>query len=181
MGGAPGMMGAPPPNPYGGPPPQAGYGAPPPGAVADYGNPGAMQPYGGGGGMMMQGAPPGGGAMVGGHGPKGMVRNGTMVLVYSLVSCGIYQMIWFFSIAGEMKAYLQRDEPDAIKIFGLSIVTCGLYSLYWMLTRCGALIQEMQQRAGVPNPQNPGIMLLIPYYNVILLQDELNKVWQSPG
>jgi len=23
-------------------------------------------------------------------------------------------------------------------------------------------------------------MYLIPYYNVILLQDELNKVWQSP-
>jgi hypothetical protein len=147
----------------------------------DYGNPGAMQGYGQPGAMVPMQQPMGGGAMVGAHGPKGMVRNGTMVLVYGLVSCGIYQMIWFFSIANEMKAYLQRDEPDALKIFGLSFVTCGIYSLYWMLTRCGALVQEMQQRAGVPNPQNPGVMLLIPYYNVILLQDELNKVWQAPG
>jgi hypothetical protein len=50
-----------------------------------------------------------------------------------------------------------------------------------MVTTCGALIQEMQQRAGLPQPNNPGILLLIPYYNVILLQEELNKVWQAPG
>ena len=143
-----------------------------------------MQPYGGamggmGGGMVAGGG--GGGAMVGAHGPKGQVRNGVNVLLIGIVTCGIYQMIWFFSIAEEMKQYLQRDEPNALKIFGLSIVTCGVYALYWMLTQCGAHIEEMQRKAGLPNPTNPGWMLIIPYYNVILLQDELNKVWQSPG
>ena len=122
----------------------------------------------------------GGMAIAGQHGPKGVVRNGLMVLLYGLASCGIYQMIWFLAVANEMKAYLQRDEPNGMKILGLSIVTCGVYALYWQLTTCGQLIQEMQQRAGLPNPTNPGIMLLIPYYNVILMQEELNKVWQAP-
>ena len=85
-----------------------------------------------------------------------------------------------FSVANEMRAYLQRDEPNWLKIMGLSLVTCGLYALYWQVARAGALIQEMQQRAGLPNPQNLGIILLVPYYNVIVMQEELNKVWQSP-
>jgi amino acid transporter len=141
-----------------------------------------MQQYGmGGGAGEMMGGGGGGGAMVGQHGPKGAVRNGVMVLVYGLLSCGIYQMIWFMAVAKEMKEYLQRDEPDGMKILGLSIITCGVYYFYWALTRCGALIQEMQQRAGIANPTNPGIMLLIPYYNVIVMQEELNKVWQAPG
>lgn len=45
----------------------------------------------------------------------------------------------------------------------------------------GILVQEVQQRAGVPNPQNHGIMFLIPVYNTFLLQEELNKAWSTPG
>ena len=66
-------------------------------------------------------------------------------------------------------------------INGSNNVACGIYALYWQFTRAGALIQEMQQRAGVPNPTNPGILLLVPYYNVIVMQEELNKVWTAPG
>jgi len=117
----------------------------------------------------------------GAHGPKGIVRNGMMVLVWSFVSCGAYQMWWFWQVCNEMRAYLGRDEPSFWKIFLLTNVTCGLYSFYWMITRCGALVQEIQARAGLPNPQNHGFMYLLPYYNVILLQEELNKAWQAPG
>jgi hypothetical protein len=158
-----------PPNQYGGPP----MGGP-------------MQPYGQGPGGPpgMGGYPggPGGGPMAapGQHGAKGQVRNPVTVLLIGLVTCGIYQMIWFISTAGEMSTYLQRDEPNWLKIMGLSIVTCGLYSLYWQIVVLGPLLQEMQQRAGLANPQNHGWMYIIPYYNVILMQQELNKVWQSP-
>ena len=130
-----------------------------------------------GGPMMHQGAPP----MPGHHGPKGTVKQGIMVLVYGILSCGIYQMIWFVQTCNEMSAFLQRDEPSWAKIIGLSVVTCGIYGLYWQIVACGPLIQEIQQRAGVQNPQNHGFMYLIPYYNVILMQEELNKAWQAPG
>lgn len=152
-GGQPGMGG--PMQPYGAPPGGGGYGGP------------------GGGGPMMPATP-------GQHGAKGQVRNPVTVLLIGLVTCGIYQMIWFISVAGEMSNYLQRPEPSWLKIMGLSMVTCGLYGLYWQIVVCGPLIQEMQQRAGIANPQNLGWMYIIPYYNVILMQQELNKVWQSP-
>jgi hypothetical protein len=146
-------------------------------------NPGAMQPMGAypqGGPMMQQGggAPAG---VPGQHGPKGEVKNGMTILLISIATCGLYQMIWFIQVSGEMSRFLQRDEPNWLKIIGLSMVTCGMYGLYWQLVALGPLVQEIQQRAGVHNPQNHGFMYLIPYYNVFLLQQELNKAWQAPG
>jgi len=123
-------------------------------------------------------------AQPGQHGAKGQVLDPTKELVKTLligmVTCGIYNMIWFIKKCSEMSGFLQRDEPSWPKLFLLSFVTCGLYGIYWELVRLGPLIQEMQYRAGVPNPQNLGWMYLIPYYNVILLQQELNRAWMGP-
>jgi hypothetical protein len=126
-------------------------------------------------------APMGGAAMVGGNGPKGQVRKGTQVLLYTLLSCGLYQVYWLIITSNEMAAFLKRNEPSWIKVLGLSVITFGFYALYWQAVRLGALIAECQQRAGVQNPQNLGWMYIIPYYNLILATDELNKAWQTPG
>jgi hypothetical protein len=141
------------------------------------------------GGMMPYGAPQPGPMMVaqqgapmqpGAHGAKGVVRGPGMVLLWSFLTCGFYQLWWFIVSCNEMSTYLQREEPSWWKVLLLSSVTCGIYGLYWQFARCGAIVQEMQQRAGLPNPENKGILYLVPYYNVMLLQGELNKVWQSP-
>jgi hypothetical protein len=193
---------------FGQPPAPQGYGAPPPaqdafgqfgGAVnqgaqaagAAFGQAGAalgsafdqMGGGGGGGGMQpYQGGPPqqwGGGG--GGGGPKGQVGNGLTVLLISMVTCGIYQFIWFMKIAGEINGFLGRDAVPVGKIFGLGILTCGAYAFYWQFAELGKIVQEVQAKAGVPNAQDQGFMYLVPYYNVILLQNELNKAWQMPG
>jgi hypothetical protein len=115
------------------------------------------------------------------HGPKGKIRSGVTSLLLAIVTCGIYQLIWFISTCNEMATFLQRDEPSWIKVMALSIVTCGVYGLYWQIAKCGALVQECQLRAGVANPQNHGWLYLVPYYNVILMTEELNKAWQGPA
>lgn len=115
------------------------------------------------------------------HGPKGTVRSGITSLVLGVVTCGVYQLIWYIQTMNEMAAFLGRDEPSWVKILALSIVTCGIYALVWQLTKCGALVQECQLRAGVQNPQNHGWLYIIPYYNVVLLTEELNKAWQGPA
>src|SRR5271170_4750598 len=91
---------------------------------------------GGGGGMI-----PGGD---GTNGPKGQVRAGTQVLLYSVLSCGIYQVIWFIAVCNEMSGFLKRDEPSWLKVLGLSTVTCGGYMVYWLAVKLGALIAEIQ-------------------------------------
>lgn len=174
-------------NPYGTPP---AYGAPQ-GAPQTYGqdfgaqnpggNPAAMQPMGGGyGGGPMMGGPGGMGGGGGPRGAKGEVRNPMMVLVYSLVSCGLYQILWMMWICNEINAFLQREAISFWKVFLLTNVTCGLYGIYWLFTQFGPVMQEVQQRAGLQTQVNP-IMYFIPYYNVIKIQEELNAAWSAPG
>jgi hypothetical protein len=155
---------------YGQQPQQQGYGAPPGG--------GAMQPYPGG--PMMQGQPGQGMGMPGAHGPKAAPKNPmTSALLVAFVP--FYGLIWFIGMCNEISAYLQRDEPKWVMIVLFSMISCGLYSLYWMIMKLGPLVQEMQQRAGVQNPENRGIMYWIPIYGVMCLQEDLNRVWQSPN
>jgi hypothetical protein len=167
---------------YGAPQGQVGgqmgqYGAP----QGGYGIPG--MPIAGFGAAMVPAGAAGGGAMMGPgqHGPRGEVRSGLNVLLLSLVTCGVYQVIWYMKICNEISAYLGREEPVFWKVWALGMVTCGVYYLYWMFARLGPLVQEVQARAGIPNAQNQGLMFLIPYYNVIVIQEELNKAWQAPG
>ena len=178
--------------------PQSPFGAAPPG-VAPYdptvpypggaplaGAPGTVP---GASPVAMQVVPPQGGPMIapvvppapGVHGAKGTVRSGVMCLVLSFVTFGIYQLIWFIKTCNEMSTFLQRDEPSWIKIMALSIVTCGLYAIIWEVAKCGALVQECQLRAGVQSPQNHGWLYIVPYYNVVLMTEELNKAWQGPA
>jgi hypothetical protein len=149
--------------------------APAPGHAPSYGMVPAMSAQGG---PLMAPMPP---PVPGVHGPKGTVRNGVKCLLLGIVTFGVYQIIWFISTCNEMKAFLQRDEPSWLKIVGLSIVTCNIYGLYWQITKCGALVHECQLRAGVQSPQNHGWLYLVPYYNVVLMTDELNKAWQGPA
>jgi hypothetical protein len=130
------------------------------------------------GGPMMAPLPP---PVPGVHGAKGTVRSGVMCMVLSFLTFGIYQIIWFISTCNQMKTFLQRDEPSWLKIVGLSFVTCNIYYLYWAITRCGALVHECQLRAGLQSPQNHGWLYVVPYYNVFLLTEELNKAWRGPS
>lgn len=136
-----------------------------------------MQPMGGypGGGPMMQA----GGGAPGAHGPKGQVKN-PMVTALLVAFVPFYGIIWFIGVCNEIQQYLQRDEPKWVMVMLLSMVTCGLYGLFWMITKLGPMVQEMQQRAGVP-AENRGMMYWIPIYGVMCLHEDLNKVWQSPA
>ena len=168
--GSGGGYGAPQQQGYGAPQQQQGYGAPQQG--------GAMQPYPGG--PMMQGQQGGmAQGMPGAHGPKAAPKNPlTTALMVGLIP--FYGIIWLLGLCKEMSEYLQRDEPKAVMVLLLSMVTCGLYALYWMIMKLGPMVQEMQQRAGVQNPENRGIMYWIPIYGIMCLQEDLNRVWQSP-
>jgi hypothetical protein len=118
--------------------------------------------------------------VAGDHGPRGIVRDEVMTLVLNLF-VPFYGLYWFIVTCNEMKAFLKRDEPSWWMVMLLSMVTCGVYALYWQLAKLGALIQEVQARAGVPNPQNQGILYIVPVYNVLLVQQELNKAWKALG
>jgi len=102
----------------------------------------------------------------------------------ALFTCGLYSLYWWYTMATELKNYLGREEINPVMDVVLAWVTCGLYGLYLPI-KYGKLIQEAQQRAGMANAEDQGVMFLLFMFlcrfGVSKMQEELNKVWEAPG
>lgn len=95
------------------------------------------------------------------------------MLLLAYVTCGLYGLISLWSMAGELKAFRQRDDISPI-LFLIPIIQ--LIEL-WKLP---AKVLEAKHMAGVHNPQvvHPILyILLYPYF----FTSDLNEVWQAAG
>ena len=114
---------------------------------------------------------------------KGEVRNPTTVWLLCMVTCGFYALYWWYLVGNELKNYLGKEDLNPTMDIILCFV-CSFYALYLPI-KYGTLIQEAQQRAGMPNAEDQGMKFLL--FNFIcglgykMIQEELNKVWESGG
>ena len=60
-------------------------------------------------------------------------RDVFLVIFYSIITCGIYSIYWFYTTTEELNQF-DKNEPlqNYIVAILLSIVTCGIYGIYWM-------------------------------------------------
>ncbi len=109
------------------------------------------------------------------------VRSIALCIILSLVTCGIYALVWFYQL-NEDTRNLTKDydgQTSGIALL-LSIVTCGIYQLIWMYKQ-GEKIDRYKAAYGVPGG-NTGILYLIlsifglSIVSMALMQDELNKM-----
>lgn len=114
-------------------------------------------------------------------------RNIAMAIILSIVTCGIYAIIWMINLVDQLNE--AADNPDGTPggtVFLLSIVTCGIYQYYW-LYKSGELINTAKGRRGLPVDSNAGIIYLVlaifglSIVSYALLQTELNKVAEFHG
>lgn len=105
-------------------------------------------------------------------GPKGEVRPLFLMMIYWVLSFGIYGMWWSFKVSSEVNAFLGKDRLSAIKVWLLTAVTCGLYGLYFQFIEAKNILREVQQKAGVPQK----VPFLI---GPMQFQGTLNKVWEG--
>lgn len=115
---------------------------------------------------------------------KNKIQNPGIVLLLSIVTCGIYGYYTIYRLTDEIKQY--RNDPSinpALELI-LCIVTCSLYSIYWCY-KYSKLIFEMQNTAGVENPSDISVIaLILPILglfvvSLLLMQGEINKVWEK--
>lgn len=149
-------------------------------------NPGG---YGSGGGSGNYGPPP--------HNPwtsnapqppyssLGERRDPALVLVFTLLTCGIYYWFWLYRVSEETQRFL--NEPDTspgIEIL-LCLVTCGLYILYWDYKQAKK-IMRMQMMVGLPPADNAVLYIVLNliglgFINAMIEQGHLNDVWLRAG
>ena len=111
---------------------------------------------------------------------KGVVRNPIVSWLVCFVPCvAFFWIIYlYYTWLNELKVYL--EDADLNPVMELALCLIPFYSLY-LIYKMGGLIQRAQQKAGVSDAQDQGVMFILFNFlcgfGVYKIQDELNKAW----
>lgn len=114
------------------------------------------------------------------------IKSPVLVLILSLVTCGIYPMIYVYTTTEDIKNFTNDQNLNPVLDLILSLVTCGIYYIYW-LYRTSKQVLDMQNRTGVNMPNDVSVVALIlsvfglSSVSLMLIQTELNRVWERVG
>ena len=108
-------------------------------------------------------------------------RSIPMIIILSIVTCGIYYLIWLYQTESELNNTLgdTKDSPGLELL--LVIVTCGLYSIYWFYKYCKKTAELSERMQVLPADDNslPCLLLCIFGFGVIsmaILQYQINRL-----
>ena len=113
-------------------------------------------------------------------------RDVVVSIILSVVTCGIYGIIWFISLNDDAKQLAEdHDAPSGGIAFLLGLVTCGIYMIYWNY-KMGKRVYEIQLKNNVPATDNSVLYLVLALFglsivNYVLIQNELNKFLPEAG
>ena len=108
-------------------------------------------------------------------------RDIAVAVILSIVTCGIYGLIWFINIINDLNTAAQTPEDkSAGMIILLTIVTCGIYGYIW-LYKAGEKVDKIRQMNGEAPQSSSLLYLLLCIFGLsivvyCLIQSELNKV-----
>lgn len=114
---------------------------------------------------------------------KGEPRSIAVVILLSIVTCGIYSLVWVYQVSEELRVYLGDDSINPTLDVVLSLVTCGIYPIIWMYLM-GQRVQRAQQQSGLPASDEGILYLILQLFglglvSIGIIQSKLNDVWES--
>ncbi len=114
---------------------------------------------------------------------KGQVRSPALVIILSIVTCGIYAWYWIYKMSEELQRATGKSTISPGVELLLCIVTCGIYLIYWFY-KYGKMITEAQEQAGLNAEDNAVLYLLLAIFglgvvNMALMQSAVNKIWEQ--
>lgn len=105
-----------------------------------------------------------------------------MCILLSIVTCGIYGIIWLIQMADDLRnASGDVTAPSGGMVFLLSLVTCGIYLFVWMY-KAGDALNRAKSARGMMVDGNSGVVYLLlsifglSIVSYCLIQSELNKL-----
>ena len=116
------------------------------------------------------------------------IRSPFLVFVWSLVTLGIYYVVWYYKINRELRDASGVDVSPVVAIVAITIGWLVIVPPFFSWYRTFERIGQAQGSAGLTTEASPilGFILyviavfLLPV-EVIYAQDELNKVWRAAG
>ena len=114
-----------------------------------------------------------------------MIKEKNIVLnvVLSLVTCGIYGIVWFITITDDVSIVNDDKELSGGKAFLFTIITCGIYSIYWSY-KMGKEMYEARTKRDMHASDNSVLYLVLAIFglgivNYCLIQNDLNEIAQA--
>jgi len=111
------------------------------------------------------------------------VSNIVVDILFSLVTCGIYNLFWNARQFRALNAFLGEERFAFWKWLLLSIVTCGIYNIYNEYL-VGVAIVDVQRNANRPVSANmPLLCVVISIFGLSVVADaiqqhEINKLYR---
>lgn len=107
-------------------------------------------------------------------------RNIAVCIILTIITCGIYGIVWFVSITDDMK-YASGDQSlSGGMAFLLTLVTCGIYGIYWAY-KMGKASAVAKANHGLQGEDNSVLYLILQIFglgliNYCLIQNDLNNI-----
>ena len=108
-------------------------------------------------------------------------RDIALSLILSIITCGIYGIIWFVNLTNDVKT-ASKDETlqSGIVALLLTIVTCGIYSFYWAY-KMGKAMSTAKINNGLNGDDNAILYLILEILGLgivthCLIQNDLNSI-----
>lgn len=110
-------------------------------------------------------------------------RNIMLYLLLSIVTCGIFELVWFYLIAADINklciARGRRPLTDPILVLVYSFLTCGIYSIYYFW-KAGNTLYELN------DGRQPSVGVIAAILGLILqpaalaiIQDQINGMAEN--
>ena len=115
------------------------------------------------------------------------IRNPFLVFVWSILSFGVYYLVWYYKINRELRDAARIDVSPVVALLAVSLGWIVIVPPFVSWYRTFERIVAAQRTAGTNGEANPilGFILyviavfMLPV-EVIYAQDELNKMWRAP-
>ena len=108
-------------------------------------------------------------------------RDIAIMVILTIVTCGIYGIIWFINMVDDVNrvCYDDKSNQSGGTVFLLSLVTCSIYGIIWFY-QAGSRLNRAGQRYNMQIEDNSMIYLLLGIFglgivNYCLVQSDLNK------
>lgn len=107
-------------------------------------------------------------------------RNIVVCILLSVITCGIYGIVWFVSMTDDMRYASGDQKLSGGMAFLLTLVTCGIYGYYWAY-KMGKATAVAKANRGMGNDDNSVLYLILQLLglgivNYCLIQSDLNKM-----
>lgn len=107
-------------------------------------------------------------------------KNIALCIILSIVTCGIYGIIWFIEITNDAARANEDSSLNGGTAFLLTILTCGIYSYYWNY-KMGKELFEAKQKRDMNANDNSVLYLILALFglsivNYCLIQSDLNDM-----